>query len=62
MQRPEWKTKMIEAVAEACSGPGGSTLLRGTMAPALEPVLNLKPSTICKYVEDILGKHYTEEW
>lgn len=60
--RPPWKDIVLRHLADACKGPGGSSLLRNEYAAGAAAILGYKKSTVCKYVEELLGRHHKEEW
>jgi hypothetical protein len=62
MARPAWKTAAIKNLANAVNQPGGSQLLRNQYASGAAATLGYKESTVCKYVELELGKHFRANW
>ncbi|MCA1040856.1 hypothetical protein LCM00_15175 [Bacillus infantis] len=61
-KRPNWKDIVLKELATACNKPGGSYLLRNEYAKGAAAILGYQESTVCKYVENLLGKHHKEEW
>lgn len=58
----QWKYDLIKITAIAVNVPGGSTLLRNTLAPVLSNLTGWTKSTVCKYVEVELGFYYRNNW